>query len=103
MEPAGIDGTRPRDPALENILAIEMRALAIGCCCGMHDGGLLRLVEPMQVRHRGIEREEAVERQCRCLAVEHQRPVAAQADPVGVADRRYRTEAIERAPEDDDE
>ncbi len=80
-----------------------MRALAIGRCGGVHDGRLLRLVEPVQVRHRGIEREEAVERQRRRLAVEHERAVAAQADPVGIADGGDRTEAIERAPQHNDE
>ena len=69
----------------------------------MHDGRLLRLVEPVQVRHRRIEREEAVERQRRRLAVEHQRPVAAQADPVGIADRRDGGEPVERAAQHDDE
>ena len=80
-----------------------MRALAIGRRRGVHDGGLLRLVEPVQVRHRRIEREEGVQRQRRRLAVEHQRAVAAQADPVGIADRRDRAQPVERAPQHDDE
>src|SRR5260370_1154740 len=103
IEPAGINGAGPRDAAFEHVLAVEMRALAIGRRGGVNDRCLLRLVKPMQVRHRGIEREERIERQRRCLAVEHQRAIAAQADPVGVADRRHRAEAIERAPEHDDE
>ena len=57
----------------------------------------------MQVRHRGIEREEGIERQRRRLAVEHQRLVAAQLHPVGIADRRDRREAVERAAQDDGE
>ena len=44
----------------------------------MHDGGGARLVEPMQVRHRRIEREEGIERQRRRRAVERERLVAAQ-------------------------
>ena len=103
VEPAGVDPSGLRDPALEHVLAIEMRALAIGRRGGVHDGRLLRLVEPMQVRHRRIEREEAVERQRRRLAVEHQRALAAQADPVGITDGRDRTEAVERAAQHDDE
>ena len=103
IEPAGVDGAGPRDPALEHVLAVEMRALAIGRRGGVHDRGLLRLVEPVQVRHRRIEREERIERQRRRLAVEHQRAVAAQADPVGIADRRDRAQAVERAAQDDDE
>ena len=103
VEPAGVDGAGPRDAALEHVLAVEMRALAIGRRGGVDDGRLLRLVEPVQVRHRRIEREEAVERQRRRLAVEHQRAIAAQADPVGIADRRHRAESIERAAQHDDE
>ena len=57
----------------------------------------------MQVRHRRIKREEAAERQRRRLAVERERTVAAQADPVGIADGGDRTEAIERAPQHNDE
>ena len=53
------------EPALEHVLAVEMRALAIGRRRRVHDGCLLRLVEPVKVRHRRIEREERVERQCR--------------------------------------
>ena len=47
----------------------------------MHDDRLPGLVEPVQVRHRRIEREEAVERQRRRLAVERERLVAAQLRP----------------------
>ena len=103
IEPAGCNGTGPGDSAFENVLAIEMRPLAIGRCRGVHDGGLLRRVEPVQVRHRRIEREEAIERQRRRLAVEDEGPISAQADPVGVADGRDRTEPIERASQHDDE
>ena len=59
------------------------------------------LIEPMQVRHRRIEREETVERQRRRLAVERERVVAAQPDPVGIADRRDGGEPVERAAQDD--
>ena len=69
----------------------------------MHDRGLAGLVQPMQVRHRGIEREERIERQRRRLAVEHERLVAAQLHPVGIADRRDRREPVERAAQHDGE
>ena len=103
VEPAGVDASWPRDPALEHVLAIEMRAFAIGRRGGVHDGRLLRLVQPVQIWHRGIEREEAVERQCRRLAVEQQGALAAQADPVGITNGGDRTEAVERAAQHDDE
>ena len=96
-------GPRPREPALQNVLAIEMRALAIGRRRGVHDRCLLRLVEPVQIGHRRIEREEAVERQRRRLAVEDQGAIAAQADPVGIADRRHCAQAIKCAAEHDHE
>ena len=64
-------------------------------CCALYNR--------CRFRHRGIKREEAVERQRRRLAVERQRALATQADPVGIADRRDGTQAIERAPEHDDE
>jgi len=43
----------------------------------MHDGRRAGFVEPMQVGHRRIEREEGIERQRRRLAVEGERLVAA--------------------------
>jgi hypothetical protein len=45
----------------------------------------------------GIEREDAVERESGRRPIEVQRLVAAQRHPVGVADRRDRSEPIERA------
>ena len=78
VEPAGVAAAGLGEAALQHVLAVEMRALAIGRGGGVHDRGLLGLVEPVQVRHRRIEREEAIERQRRRLAVEHQRLVAAQ-------------------------
>ena len=57
----------------------------------------------MQVGHRRVEREEGVERQRRRLAAERERVVTAQRDPVRVAHRRDRREAIERAAQHDDE
>src|SRR5205823_6640660 len=50
-----------------------------------------------------IEREESVERQRGRLAVERERLVAAQRDPVRIAHRRHRREPIERAAQYDDE
>ena len=67
----------------------------------MHDRCLARLIEAVQVRHRRVQREEAVERQRRGLAVHSQRLVAAQLDPVGVADRCDDGKPVERAAQDD--
>ena len=69
----------------------------------MHDRRLLGLIEAVQIWHRRIEREERIERQCRRLAIEHQRAVAAQFDPIRVADRRRDREPVKRAPQHDDQ
>jgi hypothetical protein len=69
----------------------------------MDDRGLAALVETMQVRHRRIEREKGIERQRRRPAVQHQRAIAAQGDPVGIANGCDRTQSVERAAQDDDE
>jgi hypothetical protein len=55
----------------------------------------------MQVGHRRIEREEGVERQRRRLAVERERLVAAQRDPIRIAHGRDRREPVERAAQYD--
>ena len=101
VEPAGVGRAGLGEPAFEHVLAVEMRALAIGRRRRMHDRRLPGLVQAMQVRHRGIEREESIERQRRRLAVERQRLVAAQRDPVRIADRRHRREPVERAAQHD--
>ena len=67
----------------------------------MHDGGFARLIEAMHVRHRRIEREESIERERRRLAVGPQRIVAAQLDPIRIADRRDGGEPVERAAQHD--
>src|SRR6185437_14329294 len=72
VEPAGIDRTGTVDAALEHVLAVEMRALAIGRCGGVYDRSLFGLVQAMKIRHRRIECEERIERQRRRLAVQHQ-------------------------------
>jgi len=69
----------------------------------VNDGCLSRLIEVVQVGHRRIEGEEAVERQRLGVAVELECIVAAQLDPVGIADRRHRGEPIECAAQHDGE
>ena len=58
VEPAGVGAARIGQPAFQHVLPVEMRALAIGRRGRVHDRGLPGLVQPVQVRHRGIEREE---------------------------------------------
>jgi hypothetical protein len=69
----------------------------------MHDNGVLRPVEPMQVRHRGIERKEGVERQCRRSPIQHQRAIPPERHPVGVTDRSNGAESIKGTPKNDHE
>jgi hypothetical protein len=101
IEPTGIGGAGLAEPAFQHVLAVEMRAFAIGGRGRMHDRRGARLVHAVQVRHRRIERKERIERQRRGLAVEREAPVAAQRHPVRIADRGDRGQAIERAAQHD--
>ncbi len=69
----------------------------------MHHNGLTGLVEPMQVRHCRIEREETIERQGWRRAIELEGVVAPQLHPIGVADRRHGGKPVERAAQHDGE
>jgi hypothetical protein len=64
---------------------------------------LAGLVEPMQVRHCWIAREETVERQGWRCAIELEGVVAAQLHPIGIADRRHGGKPVERAAQHDGE
>ncbi len=101
VEPAGVDVARPRQTAFQHVLAVEMRTLAIRRRRRMHDDRLSLAVEPMQVRHRRVEREEIVEHERRRLALRRQRRFAAQRKPGRIARRRDRRQTIERAAQDD--
>jgi hypothetical protein len=101
VEPARVGRARLAEPAFQHVLAVEVRALAVGRRRRMHDRGLAGLVEPVQLRHRRIESEEFVEPQGRVRALRQQRLVSAQPHPVGIADRRHRGEAVERAAQHD--
>ena len=78
VEPAGFRGARPQHAAFEHVLAVEMRALAIGRRGRMHDGGGAGSVQPMQIGHRRVEGEEGIERQPGRCALQGERLVAAQ-------------------------
>src|SRR5262249_37062667 len=64
VEPPGADRAWLFNPALEHVLAIEVRALAIGRGSGVDDNRLVRCEHTVQIRHRWIEREEIVELEC---------------------------------------
>src|SRR5262249_38191015 len=101
--------TAPFNPALEHVLAIEMRALAIGRGSGVDDDRLVRFEHAVQIWHRWIEREEIVELECRGLAVDRRRlfaaqrqpTVAAQRTPTGISHGSLWREAVERTAEHD--
>src|SRR5579863_6501976 len=78
-----------------------MRALPIRCGGSVNDYRLLRLKEPMQIGHRRVKREQIVELERGVLALHCERTLAAKCNPVRVADRRHRGEAVKRAPQYD--
>src|SRR6516162_1121629 len=80
-----------------------MRALAIGRGSGMDDDRLVRFEHAVQIRHRRIEREEIVELECWYLAVERQRIVAAQRNPIRISNRSHCREPVERTAQHDRE
>jgi hypothetical protein len=90
-------------PAFEQILTVEMRAFAVGRRAGVNYDRLFRRIHAVQVRHRRIEREVVVELKRGRLAVERQSVVAAQRDPVRIADRRDCGETVERTAQHDGE
>ena len=67
----------------------------------MYDNRLVGLEQAMQIGHRRIEREKIIELKRRDFAIERQGVVAAQCDPVRIADRRNSSEAIKRAAQHD--
>ena len=95
IEPAAVGRARRDDPALQNVLTIEVRALAIGRRCRVHDDGVLCPVEPVQIWHCGIERKKGIERQRWRPSIQHERLIPAQADPVGIANRCNSTKSVE--------
>jgi hypothetical protein len=101
IEPTGIADRHLGQAAFEQILAVEMRAFAIGRGAGVHDDCLIGLEQAMQVGHRRVERKEVGERGRRRLAVRHQSVVAAQRSPIRIADRCDGRQPVESAAQDD--
>ena len=103
VEPTHLGRPGLAEAAFEHVLSIEMRPVPVRRRDRMHDGGLAGLIEPVQVRHRRIERKEGIERERGLLALERERVVAPQLGPIGIADRRDRGEAVERTAQHDRE
>src|SRR6185312_2616321 len=61
VKPPGLTA-RPREPAFQDILSIEVRSIAIGRCDCMYDHHLSGLVHAVETRHGRVERKETVER-----------------------------------------
>ncbi len=102
VEPAGLHPARTGKAALEHVLSIEMRTVAIRCRHRMDHRRMFFLIHPCEFRHRGMQRKEGIQR-CRCVrAIGGQRDRTMQAGIIGVADRRHGGEAVERAAQDHD-
>ena len=67
----------------------------------MHDRRLLCRIEAGEVGHRGVQAEEAVERQGLVRAVEAEGDLLAQRLVGRIADRRHGGQSVERAAQDD--
>ena len=103
IEPAAVGRAGLGQAALQHVLSIEMGAFPVRRRRRVHDRCGAGGVEAMQVGHRRIEREEGVERQRSRFAVERERAVAAQREPVRIAHRRDRRKPIQRAAQHDDQ
>jgi hypothetical protein len=101
VEPAGVGGPGGGEAAFEHVLAVEMGALPVRGRDRMHDACLAGCVQPVQVRHRRIEREKPVERQRRVRPVAPQDLVAAQRLVIGIADRSDRGKTVKGAAQHD--
>jgi hypothetical protein len=89
--------------AFEHILAVEMRALAIGGRDRMDHRGLLLAVHPREFRHRRMQREERIQHQRGVGSAGRQRDRAVQAGIIRVADRGDGRKAVQCAAQDDDD
>ena len=103
VQPAAIGAVRPRITALQHILPVEMRTVAVAGRNGVHRERALLLIEPRECRHGRIQREEAIERKARAVAGRGKRQCAMQQRIIGIADRRYRRQSIKRAAQNDDD
>ena len=103
VEPARFDESRRRHAALEHVLPVEMRALAIARRRRVHDERRLRADQPRKIGHARIEREEAVERQGRGRPVEAQGERAVQRGVARIADRADGRQPVERAAQHNDD
>ena len=100
IEPAGLHAAGPGIAAFEHVLAVEMRAVAIGRRHRMDHRGMLVAIHARKFRHRRMQREERIQHDRRMRAVRGERDRPVQAGIVGIADRRDGREPIERAAQD---
>ena len=63
VEPAAVGAAWTRIAALQHVLAVEMRALAIAGRRGVDEKRALLAIEAREIGHGRMQREEAVERQ----------------------------------------
>ena len=97
-------GVRRHRAVLEQVLAVEMRAVAVGRGDGMDDGELALGVDVVQRRQGRMQAEEAVEIDgAVALAGRGDGEIAAQRAIVAVAMGRHGGEAVHAAAQDDDD
>ena len=89
--------------AFQHVLAVEMRAVAIGRRRRHGRPRPACRVQPREIRHRRMQAEEAVEHERRMRPVRGQRDRAVQRGIIGIADRRHGGKSIERAAQDHDD
>jgi hypothetical protein len=89
VEPAALRPPRTWVTALEHVLAVEMRAVAIASRDSMHDRRLLLVVEALERGKRRMGEKEAVERQRGPIAGRGKREIAVQVGVIRISDRRH--------------
>src|SRR5260370_8286295 len=85
----------------EHVLPVEMRAVPIRGGARMYDGGLSSSKQPREIRHRRMQREEAIERQRRIGALDVEGDALAQRLVTRVPHWRHGGQSVESATQDD--
>ena len=102
IEPAGIGVSGPGEAAFEHILAVEMRALAVGCRAP-HEPQWPAPARKSRCRFgiAGLRAKKPSSGSAGVWPVALESIVAAQLDPIRVADRRHRGQSVQRAAQND--
>ena len=87
---------RTQAAVLEHVLAIEMRAFAVGRRHGVQHGQFLRGVTRVEELECRVQAEGGIERQGRVIAGFRECDLATQRGVSRIADRRHRRQSIER-------